>query len=471
MLLTIATTYQPATDLGYLLYKHPDRVQNFSLSSGKAHVFYPQADNDRCECALLLDIDPVRLVRGNDGSRGEGFTLSQYVNDRPYVASSLLSVAISQVFGTALNGTSKDRPELVNQAIPLEVHLSALPASGEGDLIRALFEPLGYEVHLEPVELDPRFPQWGQASVFAVNLRGKLPLSDLLSHLYVLIPVLDNEKHYWVGEAEVEKLLRHGEGWLQEHPAQEVITRRYLKHQRSLFRPALEALSDDGQSLEITESKDEKEDLLEKKQSLHELRLHRVLEEVLRDSPRSVLDLGCGEGKLLKLLQDHIKKERQEIGKVVGVDVSYSLLERAARRLRLDGWPHLAQETFQLLQSSLLYGDSRLEGFDVAALVEVIEHIDLPKLAFLQESLFGAARPRKIIITTPNRDYNGQWESLSAGEFRHRDHRFEWTREEFQSWASLVAEEYHYSVVFEDLGEAIYGIGGPSQMGVFRREQ
>src|SRR6476659_9411270 len=127
MLLTITTTHQPATDLGYLLHKNPERLHSFELSFGKAHVFYPEAAPDRCTAALLLDVDPVGLVRNRKGPSGEGGTLDQYVNDRPYVASSFLSVAIARVLGSALAGRSKGRPELTEVRMPLEAKISVLP--------------------------------------------------------------------------------------------------------------------------------------------------------------------------------------------------------------------------------------------------------------------------------------------------------------------------------------------------------
>ncbi|MGH2560006.1 MAG: 3' terminal RNA ribose 2'-O-methyltransferase Hen1, partial [Thermomicrobiales bacterium] len=138
MLLTITTTHQPATDLGYLLHKNPGRFQSFDLSFGRAHVFYPEATAARCIAALLLDVDPVGLVRrkGPDG----GMALAQYVNDRPYVASSFLSVAIGDVFGTALGGRSRERPDLVERPLPLRAKLAVVPCRGGEGLLRGLFE-------------------------------------------------------------------------------------------------------------------------------------------------------------------------------------------------------------------------------------------------------------------------------------------------------------------------------------------
>src|SRR5690349_1029846 len=188
MLLTITTTHRPATDLGYLLHKNPARAQSFALGFGQVHVFYPEATEERCTAALLLDVDPVGLVRKDHGA---GFTLDQYVNDRPYVASSFLSVAIAQVFGSALAGRSKERPELAEAPLPFEARLAVLPCRGGEAFLRRLFEPLGYAVAVTRHPLDERFQEWGEGPYYTVTLRADCRLRDLLTHLYVLIPVLD----------------------------------------------------------------------------------------------------------------------------------------------------------------------------------------------------------------------------------------------------------------------------------------
>ncbi|HEY8470775.1 MAG TPA: hypothetical protein VIL18_14080 [Longimicrobiales bacterium] len=184
------------------------RAQSIPLSFGQAHVFYPEATTARCTAALLLDVDPVGLVRGRKGADAP---LEPYVNDRPYVASSFLSVAIAQVLGTALAGRSRERPELVATPIPLVARIAALPCRRGEDLLRRLFEPLGYELEAAQHALDPRFAAWGESPYFTVTLRATTRLADMLRHLYVLVPVLDDAKHYFVGEDEVEKLLRRGE--------------------------------------------------------------------------------------------------------------------------------------------------------------------------------------------------------------------------------------------------------------------
>ena len=449
MLLTITTTHQPATDLGYLLRKNPARVQSFEQSFGVAHVFYPEATADRCTAALLLEVDPIGLVRNRRGPAGEGRSLEHYVNDRPYVASSFLSVVIADVFSSAMSGKSKERPELAGAAIELKATLSVVPCRGGEEFLRRLFEPLGYTVTAKKYPLDDKFAEWGDSQYFNVTLEGRLRLHQLLTHLYVLIPVLDNDKHYWVGDDEVDKLLRHGEGWLATHPERDTIATRYLKHRRSLINDALAQLVD-SEDPSVDETQDcyaQEEAKVEERISLNEQRLGSVLAALKNSGSRRVLDLGCGEGKLLQVLL----KERQ-FEEVVGMDVSYRALEIAKARLNLDRLPEMQRRRVQLLHGSLMYRDKRLAGFDAAAVVEVIEHLDPPRLAAFERVLFECARPATVVLTTPNVEYNVKWETLPAGNLRHKDHRFEWTRAEFQSWADGIAGRHGYKVRFLPVG-------------------
>jgi 3' terminal RNA ribose 2'-O-methyltransferase Hen1 len=466
MLLTITNTKLPATDLGYLLHKNPSRLQSFELSFGKAHVFYPKASADECTAALLLDVDPVGLVRNRKGPSGEGGMLEQYVNDRPYVASSFMSVAIARVFASALAGSSKDKPELVSTPLPLTARLAVLPCRGGEDFLRRLFEPLGYRVDAERYPLDEKFPEWGEGSYFNVELSKVVTLQELLTHLYVLIPVLDTNKHYWVGKDEVEKLLRHGEGWLQQHPEREAIVSRYLRGFRSLTREALARLTED-EAVDPDaeqETKEEQELAIEAPLRLHDTRLQQVAAELKAKGARRVLDLGCGEGKLIReLLKD------KQFEHVLGMDVSHRSLELAAERLHLETMPSKQKERLKLIQGSLMYRDKRLESFDAAAVVEVVEHLDEPRLAAFERVLFEFARPQTIVLTTPNFEYNVKFETLPAGQFRHRDHRFEWTRDQFRSWASSMCERFGYTVEIKGVGEEDQKVGAPSQMGVFTR--
>lgn len=466
MLMTLTSTHEVATDLGFLLRKNPARPQSFSLSFGKAHVFYPEATLERCTVALLVEVDPVGLVRNRRGPKGEGGALEQYVNDRPYAASSFLSVALAEVFGSALAGKSKARPELAESPLPLQVVFSALPCRGGDEFLRKLFEPLAYTVSARRLPLDEKFSDWGESSYFHVELSARLPLQQLLSHLYVLVPVLDNDKHYWVGDDEVDKLLRHGEGWLTSHPEREAITLRYLKHQRSLVDDALAQLTGGNEPNpdEVAETNALEEEAVEQKISLNEQRLGTVLAALKNTGAVRVLDLGCGEGRLLQALL----KEKQ-FAEIVGMDVSHRALEIASDRLHYDRLPPMQKERIRLLHGSLIYRDQRLAGFDAAAVVEVIEHLDTARLAAFERVLFEHARPKSVVITTPNREYNVKWETLPAGKFRHRDHRFEWARAEFQAWANDVAKRFGYNVRFLPVGPEDSVVGSPTQMGVFTK--
>lgn len=464
MLLSITNRSPDATDLGHLLHKHPARCHEVELAFGKGTVFYPVAGKSECMAVLHVEVDPIDMVR-SAGARQGGWALGQYVNDRPYAASSFLSVAIARAYGTALNGRCTKRPELVDRALDLHVVLPVVPA-GDGEILKRLFEPLGYAVETRRLALDPAFPSWGESRYHHLELRATTPLHVLLKHLFVLIGALDRAKHYWVGREEIDKLLAKGEGWLAGHPEKDWIVRRYLKYQVRLAREALDRLAP-----ELVEGEEEEESAdtgtepaVERKISLHDLRLDRVAELIASLQPASVIDLGCGEGKLLRRLLHQTK-----IPKVTGMDVSSRALEIAHERMERVP-PFKREGRMEVFLGSLVYRDSRLSGYDVAALVEVIEHLDADRLDSLEEVVFGAAAPGTVIVTTPNREYNALFEGMKPGAMRHADHRFEWTRAEFQSWAGRVGGAHGYQVVFEGLGEEHPEYGPPSQMAVFTRK-
>jgi 3' terminal RNA ribose 2'-O-methyltransferase Hen1 len=462
MLLSITTTRAPATDLGFLLHKHPDRHQSFDLSFGTAHVFYPEANTERCTACLLLEVDPVQLVRGK-GNWQDGL-LDQYVNDRPYVASSFMSSAIAQVFGSALAGRSKEKADLVDVPIPLTARIDVLPVRRSEDLVHRIFEPLGYEVTAHWHPLDEQFPEWGESPYFSVQLQQTITVAKLLQHLYVLIPVFDLRKHYFIGQDEVEKLFAKAGDWLTEHPERELITRRYLARQPGLARQALARLVADDGPVELDGAVDTGDNVVatEREQTLHEQRLGAVLSVIRASGARSVVDLGCGEGKLLReLLAD------KQFTTILGMDVSVRSLEIAHRRLKLDRLPSMQRDRIRLHHGALTYRDETLSGFDAAAIVEVIEHLDPARLSAFERVVFQHARPRTVVLTTPNQEYNVMWESLPAGGIRHSDHRFEWSRGEFQNWANRVAEQFNYSVRFLPVGREDTSVGAPSQMAIF----
>ncbi|MET9131475.1 3' terminal RNA ribose 2'-O-methyltransferase Hen1 [Streptomyces antibioticus] len=487
MFLTITTTgtpEHPATDLGFLLHKHPGKSQAFSTSYGTAHVLYPEADDRRCTAALLLEVDAVALVRRGKG-KGRGgapdAALAQYVNDRPYAASSLLAVALSGVFSSAMRGVCTARPELPAQARPLRIEVPALPARGGAALVHRLFEPLGWTTTVEPVALDAEFPEWGDSRYVRLVLESdRLTVAEALRHLYVLLPVLDDAKHYWVAPDEVDKLLRVGEGWLPEHPEQKLITSRYLSRRWSLTREAMERLelvrlaeTDDSEVEAIDNAVEDDSDTPAETQAEAEAgearptplavqRRDAILAALRAAGAARVLDLGCGQGQLVQALLKDVR-----FTEIVGVDVSMRALTIASRRLKLDRMGERQAARVRLVQGSLAYTDTRLKGYDAAVLSEVIEHLDLPRLPALEYVVFGSARPRTVLVTTPNVEYNVRWESLPAGHVRHGDHRFEWTREEFRSWAAAVAQRHGYTVEFVPVGPDDPEVGPPTQMAVF----
>ncbi|MCA2206479.1 3' terminal RNA ribose 2'-O-methyltransferase Hen1 [Nocardia rosealba] len=462
MLLTISTTHSPATDLGYLLVKHPDRVQSFATTGGTAHVFYPRADAERCTVALLLEIDPVELARPAKGQHSSA--LGRYVNDRPYVASSLLSVALGKVFRSALNGTSRDRAELAGTAIPLEIEVPAVPCRGGSEIVERLFAPLGWQVSTTTEPLDPQFPEWGDSPYTRLRLTGTVRLAEALNHLYVLLPVLDDAKHYWVDADEVDKLLRAGSGWLGAHPDRELIARRYLAGRHSLTQSALERLraADDQLEPETAEDPVELVEATERRTPLVKLRRDAVLAALAETGATRVLDLGCGPGTLLLALHAD-----QRFTEIVGADVSSGALAIAERRLKFHRMPDRQRARITLVQSALTYHDDRLRGFDAAVLMEVIEHVDESRLPALERAVFGHAAPGAVIVTTPNVEYNVHYETLDG--HRHDDHRFEWTRAQFADWAARVTDTFGYTVDIRPVGEHDPRTGSPTQLALFRK--
>jgi 3' terminal RNA ribose 2'-O-methyltransferase Hen1 len=486
MLLTITYNGENAADLGYLLHKNPSRPQTVGLNFGKAHVFYPELSPDRCTAALLLDIDPLDLARGKLGSKSGG--LFDYVNDRPYVSSSFMSTAISQVYGTAMTGRCEKRQALADTELNLSARITMLPCRGDPSLLERIFAPLGYEIEFNTELLDEEYPLWGKSRYVNLTLKKTARLRDLLRHLYVLIPVFDLQKHYWIGDGEVDKLISHGEGWLEDHPDKNLIARRYFKKISRYTHIALDRLGTPtepvgvepevrGSPLDNGEAGPEEEadeelspgtalDIPEAAPfvPLNTRRLEAVLAAVKKSGAASVIDLGCGEGNLLRLL---IKET--SITKIAGTDVSVSALERAKEKLNWEKLPAAAKERLSLFQSSLSYRDKRFAGYDAAVVVEVIEHLDENRLDAFGASIFGTAQPKTVILTTPNREYNKNYPGLAAGRFRHGDHRFEWTRVEFKSWAERTAAQYGYLFRIEEIGDRDEEAGAPTQMGVFTK--
>ncbi|MDA0638326.1 methyltransferase domain-containing protein, partial [Nonomuraea sp. MCN248] len=371
--------------------------------------------------------------------------------------------------------------------------------------------PLGWRVSALPVPLDEGSPEWGDSRYVRLELSGTVRLADALNQLYVLLPVLDDGKHYWITSDEIDKLVRAGEGWLYGHPERGLITRRYLGRRWALARTALARLAELGDEPEerlepaLAEEAPEGETaadeaaaaeaeahgatgddahgvagggagtsgasgdevpgaLGEKRAPLSAQRRAAVLRTLEELGATSVIDLGCGQGELVGALLS-----RPRFARVAGMDVSAMALAIAARKLKLERMPDAKRARLTLFQGALTYTDARLAGYDAAVLMEVVEHVDPPRLAALEQVVFGHARPGHVVVTTPNVEYNPRYAFLTG--LRHPDHRFEWTRAEFAAWARGVGERHGYRVELRPVGEEDPELGPPTQMGVFTRDQ
>ena len=473
MLLTITYTGKNTEDLGYLLHKNPFRAQRFELNFGSAYVFYPEVSGERTTAALLLDINPIDLARGKLGSAEGG--LFDYVNDRPYVASSFMSTAMVRIFGTAMSGKCEKRQKLADTPLDLTACVHMLPRRGTEDLPKQIFEPLGYTVETKSTVLDEKFPEWGDSSYIDLTIRGKVRLSELLNHLYVLIPVFDRQKHYYVSEDEIEKLIKHGEGWLAGHPERNRIVHRYFKMHRHFAYKAIdrlvesepvdaEDLAPEGDEAEAPEETAEVKEAKEKRVSLNTRRLEAVKNAVIESGASSVIDLGCGEGRLTSLLL-----EEKQIRHVGAADVSVRALDKAKHILRYDRMPPYKKDKLSLMQASLTYRDPRFSGYDAACVIEVIEHLDPLRIPAFERVVFEFAAPKTVVVTTPNKEYNARYEWLTEGNLRHKDHRFEWSRDEFRKWTEHICETFGYTIERSEIGDADEEVGAPTQMGVFRK--
>ncbi|HCJ40670.1 MAG TPA: 3' terminal RNA ribose 2'-O-methyltransferase Hen1, partial [Ruminococcus sp.] len=344
----------------------------------------------------------------------------------------------------------------------LTARLASLKDNGDAELAKQLFEPLGYTVTVSRTQLDEKFPEWGISPYIDLTISGKVKLSELLNHIYVLIPVFDKQKHYYMAEDEIKKLLEHGEGWLADHPQKEKITRRYFTARRSYARRAMDILNEN----EGADTVGEEQETPEKEvfTPLNTQRMETVRDAVLASGAASVIDMGCGECRLTSLLLNE-----QQIRRVAACDVSVSVLEKAAQRLHLDRMQPARRNKLTLMQASLTYRDKRFEGYDCACVVEVIEHIEPMRIPAFERAVFEFAAPRTVILTTPNREYNANYEHMEENALRHGDHRFEWTREEFRAWTEHICEKFGYSCEISGIGTNDEKLGTPTQMAVFTK--
>ena len=419
----------------------------------------------------------------------------------------MLAVALGKVFRTAMTGRCDARPDLAARALPLEIGIPALPCRGGADLAHRLLRPLGWEVQARRLPLDPELPEWGDSRYLTVRLTGQVRLADALSHLYVLLPVLDDTKHYWVNDGRDRQAAPGGRGLAgrapragPHHPPLPGPSAAAHRErggapgrggrrgtggagQRGAGPPGRRGTEAPGDAAPGTRAVTGRaagtppggrvRHLAPPRSPLAQQRRDAVLAAApccghrccaTPGGRRAVADLGCGEGSLVALLL-----REPSVARVLGVNVSHRALERTAQRLHLDTMPERQRDRVDLLQSSLTYADARLAGLDAAVLMEVIEHVDPPRLGALEQTVFGAASPGTVVVTTPNAEHNVRYTDLRPGGMRHPDHRFEWTRPEFRDWAAGVAGRRGYQVRFLPVGPDDPEVGPPTQLAVFTR--
>jgi 3' terminal RNA ribose 2'-O-methyltransferase Hen1 len=470
MMLSIACKNLSEEELGFLLHKNPARVHPLDLSFGKVYVFFDEPpEGHQAQVCLLVDVDPLAMVQGRGGL---GHQDALYVNDRPYVASSLLASAVTKVFGTALSGRCKERPELVDREIEWTF---AMPFVARGSMLNALFhlfEPLGYEFDPDLLNYDSSVDYATSARPILTRIAVRTTLSEALSHLVVLIPVLDGENHRWVDDGDLVPFVRRVESWLPDHPYGMYILRRALKYQTSLVKafterfpaitgsmarlPQLEANVWDDATVEAAGCQP---------LSLNSQRFSAVEAVVSALSPSSIVDLGCGDGSLVSQLV-----KQTSIQKLVGMDVNPLVLSRARARLEHLSLTKAQTEKIQFIHGSLAYRDPRVKGFDLALLIEVIEHIDAERLETLEHQVFDYGQYSTVVVTTPNREFNDLYVGMEKGKMRHSDHRFEWTRQEFLNWAKRIGDAFGYNYEISEIGAGNPAVGSPTQMAVFSKK-
>lgn len=475
MFLSIAVSGEHAPDLGFVLYKHPGRFFEKSASKGRVTGGFTENREDFAEFTLAVEIDPVERVRGVNWDRG----IASYVEPMPFLAASHMSQALSQALGSAMNGVLGSKDPVIDTRVkaagvkpwPLTIKVGAVRCSPY--MIESLFSELGWSVEIESHNLDvPGVSEDDDRPLHVFTLKGEATVSDALTQLYVLLPVLDPSRHYFYDESEARKLFEKGGDWLKGHSSRDLIISRYLSKSKELRGYARQLFGNFQEKKDLDELIAETEELMRDwddpdDTSPHQQRHSQIIRDVVSWGARSVIDLGCGEGRLLERLVRIAPDMR-----VVGIEPSAREIERARKRLSNNPGKNLDPRV-EFVHGSAMYGDERFKDFDAAILSEVIEHVDEDRLSLLARSVFGIMAPRRVVITTPNGDYNRVF-GLRPGEFRHADHRFEWTLAECQAWVVGVTAAYPYEAEITPVGgrnaDADEGHGEVSHYIVFTKK-
>lgn len=498
MQLAIKATGEGAKMLSFLLSKNPQNLYDRSEKGYRVRLTYTVFTDTEVEAVLIVTPDPVELVKNSP----DVYDITQYINDREFVTSSLFCSYARSALGTALNGRPKEEySEWVNHAFNLTISFGPVASDLPDAVINDLFEYLGYEVTIERGQADYRFQLKERSSARFISISGLSTVQAALKQLFVLIPVLDNYKHYYLSEQEIDKLQRYGEGWLDRHPLRELIIKRSLRFQDlidqaaliygdkrweqpaegyNVWKPAVGreeiAKTAEIKGIEELEELEELDGIDEAERldgesaresapfvSLNEQRYQAIV-KIVENIPakQTLVDFGAGEGKLSVRLgfipgvKEILAVEPTERAQLRAIE----RFDKAARR-----------EAFVKpipVWGSLFYYDERLRCKDVMILCEVIEHIDEYRLPGTMECLFKEYQPKTLIVTTPNAEYNAFYQMPE--KMRHKDHRFEWTRQEFSEWCNGWANLYPYEVQIEGIGDQTEEYGQPTQTAIFTRQ-
>ncbi|MCM3572375.1 3' terminal RNA ribose 2'-O-methyltransferase Hen1 [Mesobacillus subterraneus] len=447
MQLTIRAVGENVQVISHLLAKNPNNLYERNQKGHAVRLFFSSFTEREVEATVFVAPDSLELVK----NQGNQYDITHYINDREFAVSSIFISLIRTALGTALNGQPKE--EYIKWVKhPFDLELSFGPvASGLSDhQIVDLFEPLGFNVSINRPQIEYNFNLKSKSSVRFITLKGRTPLQMALRQIFVLIPVLDNYKHYFIDEKEIEKLERYGEGWLDDHPQKSFILKKALR-----FKNVYELVEGQEKDTAAPEMR---------KIRLNDMRYEKIVDTVNGfENKESIVDLGSGEGKLSTRL-GFIPGVKEILAVEPSEEASIRAMERFAQA---EGKDYFIKPT--QLWGSLFYYDERLKGKDVIILCEVIEHIDEERLSKVFQTILQDYRPKNLVVTTPNKEYNALYEMDT--EFRHGDHRFEWSREEFEAWCKARNEEGEYELIFDGIGELDEQFGFPTQMCIFKRKE
>lgn len=446
MQLTIHAKGENAGNLSYFLGKHPDRPFTRETKYGKVEAKFLHYRQNEVIFYITFHPNGLSLVKESDFHQ-----LEDYINDREFSLSSIFLTNIRHSIGYVLS----DEKEGITENMHFSVSLSPLSTRLPDHAITELFEPLGYDVSIEKIESDYTFDV-DSGRVVSLTLTSQTNVVDVFRHLYVLIPIMDNYKHYDIDSNEAEKLLRFGAKWLEQHPKREFITRRFVGYRKGLANDVLSTF--EPKEKELTNNEEP-----EVKTPLGKLRYSAFADKVKELPIQSVVDMGAGEGRLVELLV-----QNEQLTEILACEPTVNGLDRMKRLISILERKKKVRVKPSIIQSSLFYRDERLLHKDALILCEVIEHIERERVDQVLSTILSYYQPTYFIFSTPNYEYNDIYGL--EGALRHNDHRFELTRKEFHSLVERHANENNYSFDIIGIGEEHTELGFPTQMAVLKKK-